>query len=329
MEDSIELNFTIGSYSFQSQYSGDNSFNPSSTTINATVTKAPTSISYLESPGVGAAPIYFAGQTFTVLAPLTAESFQAAPTGTVTILENGNPATGTITTSSLNGTYPDAWTYLDTGITTSIDTPGTYTYSASYSGDANYLPSQSLYPEVVTITDQTFNINTPIQNVTISVPGQSGTASVTLVSTDSFPLEVKLTCTLPAAMTEATCPATQSYTNNSYVSTTSVAVPVVITTTGSHQVAANRSPARQPYAVVALAGLLLFTLPTIRRKRWTGVLLLFVSIALVSGCGNSVTGTTPAIDPGTPAGVYTVTITATALGITRTATFTATVLAAQ
>ena len=265
LEDSIELNFPIGSYSFQSQYSGDNSFNPSSTTINATVTKAPTSISYLESPGVGATPIFFAGQTFTVLAPLTAESFQAAPTGTITVLENGNPAAGTITTSSLNGTYPDAWTYLDTELATSIETAGTYTYSASYPGDANYLPSQSLYPEVVTITDQTFNISTPIQNVTISAPGQSGTASVTLVSTDFLPLAAKLTCTLPAAMTEATCPPTQAYTNT-FVSNTSVAVPVVITTTGPHQVAENRPPATRPYTFVALAGLLLFAFPTIRRK---------------------------------------------------------------
>ena len=44
LEESLELNFAIGSYTFQSQYSGDNSFNPSSTTINATVTRAPTSI---------------------------------------------------------------------------------------------------------------------------------------------------------------------------------------------------------------------------------------------------------------------------------------------
>jgi hypothetical protein len=324
LEDTLELNFPIGSYTFQSQYSGDTSFNPSATTITATVTKAPTSMAYLESPGVGAAPTFYAGQAFTVLAPVTAESFQAAPTGAVTILANGSPAQGTITTNSLNGSYPKAWTYLDTELATSVDTPGTYTYSASYAGDANYLPTQSLYPEVVTITDQTFNISTPIQNVTI-VAGQSGAASVTLVSTDNFPLEVKLTCTLPAAMTGATCPVVQSYTPNSIVSTTTVTVPVVITTTAPHPMASNHPSGKQPYAF-ALAGLLLFAFPGMRRKRSSGVLLLFLSIILINGCGSAITKLAPVIEPGTPAGVYTVNITATSAGITRTATFTATVV---
>ena len=127
-------------------------------------------------------------------------------------------------------------------------------------------------------------------------------------------------------MTEATCPPTQAYTNT-FVSNTSVTVPVVITTTGRHQIATNHLPGKHPYTFAALAGLLLFAFPTIRRKRWAGVLLLFVSIALVNGCGNSVTrAPPPPSDAGTPAGAYTVTITATSAGITRTATFTATVL---
>jgi hypothetical protein len=54
-----------------------------------------------------------------------------------------------------------------------------------------------------------FNIAYPIQTVTIASPGQTGTASVTLIPTNGFSGNVTVNCTLPAAMTGATCmPAT-------------------------------------------------------------------------------------------------------------------------
>jgi hypothetical protein len=50
-----------------------------------------------------------------------------------------------------------------------------------------------------------FNIAYPVQNVTIASPGQSGTASLALVPTGGFTGNVAITCTLPAAMTGASC----------------------------------------------------------------------------------------------------------------------------
>jgi alpha-galactosidase len=50
-----------------------------------------------------------------------------------------------------------------------------------------------------------FNIAYPVQNVTISSPGQSGTASITLVQTGGFTGNISISCTLPAAMTGASC----------------------------------------------------------------------------------------------------------------------------
>jgi hypothetical protein len=178
----------LGSYAFQAQYSGDNSYNSSTTTLNATVTQAPT----LTEMYVGDLPVSYngttqvwiadSGQSFTVGVPVYAYSIQQAPTGTISILENSNPAPGTISYTPRNGAFSGnyssgifQWAYLAGALNGTIDTPGNYTFTASYSGDQYYLGSQSPYSLLVTVLDTTFNISTPIPNVTITVPGQSGT----------------------------------------------------------------------------------------------------------------------------------------------------------
>jgi subtilase family serine protease len=325
---------TLGSYTLQAQYSGDNSYNPSSTTLNATVTQAPTfpeiEVSGLSPSYNGTTEVWIAdsGQSFEVVAPVYTQSVLLAPTGTVSILQNGAPAPGTLQLIPRNGSYSGNYSsgefyiaILSGNLTTAINTPGNYTFSSSYAGDANYLASQSPYSVIVTVLDTTFNISTPISNVTIAVPGKFGMASITLVGTDNFFGPINISCALPTAMKEATCP---SMTANLLGS--SVTAQLTITTTAPHEIAANRPAGMGFDGIGVAAGVFLFAIPGIRRRKLhLAVLLACVALMLSCSGGNTNSGGSGQTDPGTPAGTYTVNVTATSSGITRTASFNVTV----
>jgi len=317
----------LGGYTVQAQYSGDNSFNASSTTLNATVTQAPTIFDTFEVPGAccGGNVTMYSGESFQIIGSAREQSIFQAPSGTISILQNGAPASGTLQLFALNGSYnPLGFGYLSGTLTTAIDTPGTYTFTASYAGDTFYTGSQSMWPVTVTVLDTTFNISSPIPNVTISAPGQSGTASVALVGTDNFGGTISITCALPAAMKEATCPAV----NANLLNAPSVTAQLTITTMAPHQIAVNR-PAGLGwfYGFGMLAGVCVFAIPGIRRRKLPLALLLLGCVASIVSCGggSSSGNGVHTTDPGTPAGTYTVNVTATSSGITRTGSFSVTV----
>jgi hypothetical protein len=327
---------SLGTYTLQAQYAGDSSYNPSNASLTATVTQAPTKTEPLVydlpfdnlNPGGYQA---YSGQAFRIIVPVYTESILQAPTGTISILENGSPAPGTIVYGPRNGSFSSGYiAYLAATLNSSIDTPGTYTVTASYGGDTYYLPSQGDYAIPITVVDTTFNIASPVPNVTIPAPGQSGTTTVSLAGVDYFAGQVTLTCTLPAAMTEATCPTvTVSLPPPGIVPKTATATATLtITTTAAHQEAANRMPGLGGYGAVAMAGIFfLFGMSGVRRRKLPWVLLLLVCVAGFAGCGGGgvYTTVTPPMDPGTPAGTYTVNVSAASMGITRTSTFTVTV----
>ena len=331
----------LGSYALQAQYSGDNSYNSNTTTLNATVTQGVTDTE-MEIPNLsqtynGTTVVWIAdsGESFNIGAVVYAWSILQAPTGAIALLENGNPLSGTISyiprNGSISGNYSTGvfeWAYLAGSLPLTIDTPGNYTFTASYSGDAYYMGMQSAYSIPVTVLDTTFNMSSPIPNVTITAPGQSGTATVTLVGTDNFFGPINVSCTLPAAMTEATCP---SVTANMGSSSSTVSAPLTITTTAPHQINVNvdRRTSVGLYGFGVLAGVFLLTIPRasrgMRRKGLPLALLLFSGVVFIASCGSGSSSPPPQIDPGTPAGTYTVGVTATSSGITRTGSFNVTV----
>jgi hypothetical protein len=235
---------------------------------------------------------------------------------------NGAPAPGTVSYYSYNGGYPSGtnFGYYDGTLTTSIETAGTYTFTSSYSGDSRYAGSQSQFPAVVTVMAQTFQIASPIPGVTIAAPGQGGTAQVTITSVDSFGQAVNVTCAVPAAMTQATCGTATANLANVPSATVQLAI-----TTAAPQAAMTKPARGGVYA--AFAGLLL--IGVFGRRRRLPVLLALVVLAcvpLLNGCGGSGSAVTPPPPVGgTPAGTYTVGVTATSSGITRTGTFVVTV----
>ncbi|MFZ0743555.1 MAG: protease pro-enzyme activation domain-containing protein [Terracidiphilus sp.] len=332
-DQSLASEFTaVGSYALQAQYGGDNSYNPSSAALNAIVTQAPTNINYLEIQDLsvqccsGNNYQAYSGQLFHIITTAYTQSTMPAPTGTIAYLENGNPAPGTVILTPLNGLYTGGFgevefAYLSGSLASSIDAPGNYTFTASYVGDSNYLGSKSPFPVNVTVVDTTFNIATPISNLTIAAPGQSGVASITLNGVDNFAGTINVSCSLPSAMKEATCPATSA----NLFGTATATAQLTITTTASHPLPGSRISAKNAYGFGVLACAFLFLLPKTGRRRFPLVVLLLVCIAGFTSCGGSSSGGGVQTDPGTPAGTYTVSITATSVGITRTGSFSLTV----
>jgi hypothetical protein len=314
---------SVGSSAIQSQYSGDASYNPGSlATMNLVVTPAPTSMDLLEIPDLAqqAGPgtfNYFAdsGQTFHVETAVTAYSVLPPPTGSIVFLENGVMAQGTVAYFPYSDS-PNPWTYLNGQLPVTIDTPGTYTFTASYPGDGNYMAAQTTFSIPVVVSDQTFQITPPIANVTVTA-GQSGTTNVTLSAVDYFGGVVNVTCTLPTAMAEATCPASIAALGNN----TTATAPLTITTTAPHPVTSKLERGAPPYGFAVLA--CVFLLLPIGFRRRLPLLMLFVVLAVgFDGCGG---GSQPQQDQGTPPGTYTVTVTAASSNIARTSTFTVTV----
>jgi subtilase family serine protease len=186
---------------------------------------------------------------------------------------------------------------------------GNHTISATYQGDASFTTSSSTTPVAFTITPG-FAVVTIPGNITISAPGASGTTTVGIVASTHFTTAVSLTCTgLPA---ESTCSGSGSGSGPTKI----VSVTLTVTTTAPHTTMLQSNERKYYYAVIfggglPVAGMLLIASP--KRRRWSTVmgLMVLALLATVPACGGG-GGSTHTPDPGTPAGTYTVTPTATA-----------------
>src|SRR6185437_2922495 len=129
-----------GSNVVQAQYPGDNSFNTSSATATLNITPAPTTTFGTFNGGT-------VGANYGAFATIQSQSSGVVPTGTVTFYANGKPIPGNVTYSSWtnNNTNPPTVNYqvFFSSSSSPFPTPGNYTFTASYGGDANYQPSTS------------------------------------------------------------------------------------------------------------------------------------------------------------------------------------------
>ena len=311
------IQLTGGSHILVANYSGDANYTANTTTTTVTVTPAPTTINNVSAPAQAVV-----SQSFTVTAAVTSASYGVAPTGTVAFLANGSPLTGTVQYTPQSGNISTGITAsLGASLSTSISTAGTDNITATYtSGDQNYASQSSSNSVPITINATGGFAIGPITNVTISAPGQSGSAALTITPANGFTGTVTIACALPVTMLEATCPNVTANITNANPVTPSV----MINTMGPHQVAANRPAATGLFAFGVLAGVLLVAIPGVRRRRLPLALPLFGIVVLIASCGGG--GSSGHTDPGTPAGTYTVNLTATSPGATtQTASFSVTV----
>lgn len=266
-----------------------------------------------------------AGSSLALTATVQTQSNGATPTGTVQFLNGSTPIAGTVTytPSPFSGT-----SYASLTASLNAVLSSTTSITASYSGDANYFGTVS--PGITVTVTPGFVMSVNPSTVTISAPGQSGNATATVTAGGGFTGPVSLNCQAPANMSETTCsfsPATITTSGQSKLTITTTAPG---TAAGMFNLFGRADRFLGPG--VLLATLLLLTLLTVfsrrRRLRWTFALCLLLAL-VIAGCGggggqSSIPATAPP-DPGTPAGTYVVTLTATSGTIEHTVLLTVTV----
>src|SRR5229473_145412 len=145
-----------GTYPLIAQYSGDNSYQGSTTTTMFTVTPAPTQTQLSYFP-----PSAVLGQQFQLQAIMfgAVPSGSVTPGGTLTFYDGATALPGTVNLTPVSGT-------LYANITTSFSATGPRTVTAKYSGDNSYATStsnpamiNSLYPTTISQSESLTSIN--------------------------------------------------------------------------------------------------------------------------------------------------------------------------
>lgn len=312
--------FAPGAYSIAATYSGDGSFNPStSPSTNFTITKASTNTTInigACSPGNGVC-IFNPGDVVAIFAWVNYTSptgFSRQPTGTVTFYSNGMPVASQVSIDS--GTIPPFASIATTQLL------GPNSITAQYNSDSNYTGSTSSATMVE--VGETFAMSVNPTAINVSSPGQSGSTTLTFAAQNGFTGSATLTPTmcsnLPPKSSCSFSPATVAFTS----STTSVPVTLTINTTapsarfaaGQAQISGS-SPASWEISAVFITGLCIIASAGRRPLRAIARSVALSVIASALACGGS-GGGGGGTNPGTPPGnYYSVTITVTINGITQ------------
>lgn len=288
---------------------------------------------------LSAASVTTAVNTADVVTITVAGSGTTTPTGSVTILSNGTAAgTLPLTGGQASFTFPGA------------SVAGAYVIQASYSGDANFLPSSGAVSITVgtTVTAGTFTLSAG--NITVATNGVS-TGTVQVVPGTGYTGTVNFSVVFPSSSLTLCYNLAPVGTFANGASTGPQSATLTIgegtacpTTSdfpqshkGSNKLhAANHPdlqvpPSRRTPALTAFAGLLLAGLAFRRRSRrlasLLGVALLAVVSLGLSGCGSSTVQVPKNITTSSPANL-TVTVVGTdsvTSSITSSTTFTLTV----
>jgi hypothetical protein len=279
-----------GSYTVTATYSGDSN-NTASTSATTGVTISPAASSTtLQAPSGGNVN----GQ-ITLKATVSGDS----PTGSVSF-SAGSTSLGTATLASGVAT-----------LQTSFAAAGSYSVTATYQGDQNNAASTSSAATIV-IAAPDFTISaTPASG--IITPGQTATYTFTVSPVGGYAGTVSFSCgTLPAQAACSFSPASVTPSGGSPASTT---MTLTTATSSAMLNPEQRSSPWFPAGGLAMAGVigLAFAPKRIWRfnQQWRGFCwaLLLASLSLLaSGCGGG--GSSSPSNPGTPAGSYTVSVTA-------------------
>ena len=293
----VEPQLTPGSYVLKAAYSGDASFDPSSSTYDFAISKAPTVLA------LAASTTTFAGKPIVFTVTLSTLSIGVAPTGTVA-LKSG---TTTLAQVPLVGTA--ATNIALAAGTATISTEnlpfGTTDITAEYLGDTNYAASTSNGIEVK--GQPTFTLKmTPI-----ILPGEHTTGGGPVITTSEggYAGTVNYTCELLTKTTTATPPECGMYPATETLTAGATVEPEMLifgkgtklpegVTLGSNAKWIGAGGA-------VLACCLLFGVPA-RRRGWRSMLSIFLLLLAVSGF--TACATTPKIITN---GVYSFKVTGT------------------
>jgi hypothetical protein len=314
-----------GVNSLSAVFPGDDSFLAStSSAVSFSVTPA---ITTLATPTVQPSSSVSAGTSLTFAVSLSVDSIGAAPTGTVAFM-NGSATIGTV---PMVGTAATSTAYASgqASFATTTLPVGTYSINAVYSGDGNYAGSTSSPVSVTVVTAaQTPALKLTGTPVTVVAGTTAGnTSTITVTPSGGFTGSVALTAAITSSPAGAVNAPTLSFgatTPVSITGTTAGTATLTVATTATTTTALAK-PAPSPWLPAGgavLACLLLLISPS-QRRRWRTMLGMVIFLAaLTSGflaCGGGSSGggggTTT---PGTTAGTYTITVTATSGTLTAT-----------
>ncbi len=158
-----------GVHNLQAQYSGDSSYLGSTGISTLTITPAPTSISAFGTCCV------LVGTPVTIPVTVTATSNGVAPTGTVTLFQDGGQTlsgSATLSPSSNSGNTRSA----QASVSVTIATSGFHNFTVQYSGDQNYAASTAVTNSIDAQFQPRITLSANPQTVTYP-----GTTTVTAV----------------------------------------------------------------------------------------------------------------------------------------------------
>ena len=232
-EDQI-IQLTAGSHVLAGSYSGDPSYKASTITpVTVTITQAATAINNVAAPGTANA-----NQQFTVTAAVATSSSGVAPTGTVKFFANGTLLPGTVQYTPINGSASGNAS-LGASLSTSISTAGTYTITATYSGDGNYTAvtagQSNSVPIVVSAPAPSFTLSANPTSLSVA-QGANNTSTITVTPVNGFTGSVTLVASgLPSGVTAAfgTNPTTGTSVLTLTASGSASAGTVTVTITGT------------------------------------------------------------------------------------------------
>jgi hypothetical protein len=244
---------------------------------------------------------------------LTAKISQAVSAG---VAETGSVS------FSVNGTLLGSAPVAD-GIATLSTTAlavGSNTIAATYAGDSNHNQASASVMLTVAPVAPAFTLTATPATLTLT-PGATGTVTALLAANSTFSGSVTMSCS--GAPSGSTCIANPASITLLPGQSTPVSI-VIGTTPPNNSFAANRSgmpPWSGTLSGLGMAGIVFWRRP--KRRRLSSVLtaLAMVSLAcgsagLLNGCSGG--GTKAAAYPGTSAGQYVLTVTATSGGVSRT-----------
>jgi Big-like domain-containing protein len=248
------------------------------------------------------------GTTATLTASVAQGNAAAVPTGTITF-NDGATALGPAVTLNASATA---------SLLTGPLSAGLHNITAAYSGDANFAASTSAVV-VIDVGAPDYAVAIPNSSATISA-GQTATINIDVSPQHGFSGAISFSCSgLPAA---ANCTFNPPSIN---ASGTAASTTLTISTT-ARTLAASIRPVEKhgipalATALFAICGVIL--LGAGKKRKWQSVTLMLCALALVGGmiaCGGGNPPPPPG-NPGTPAGTFSVVVTATSGSTSHTST---------
>jgi subtilase family serine protease len=237
-------------------------------------------------------------QSFSTTATLNpAADSVAAPTGTVQFESNGVALAPSVALANNSAST-----------TLSLTTPGTYTLTAAYSGDAYYSPSTSSPVQViVTAMPPSFTLSPASSSLSFASGAASGNSnSIGLTSTSGFVGNVALSCNISGGTAAFPPTCAISPTSSTLAANGTATSTVTIASTAPQ--ASGALPLLPSSIGIAWTLLCGFGLLPTRLYRWKWLAMfitaLFGLLLTMEGCGSG-----PSTPPGSSAGMYTVTVT--------------------